>query len=53
MMAFNLNVFKLHQSVVDSQGRVVNTEVDIRNRSNLQMEVMHERNTHKFPLDLA
>merc|ERR1712087_304197 len=36
-MAFNLN-----QSVVDSQGRVINTWADILNRSNLGMEVMHE-----------
>jgi len=26
---------------------------DILNRSNLGMEVMHERNAHNFPLDLA
>ncbi|MCD7464119.1 hypothetical protein HAX54_052158 [Datura stramonium] len=38
---------------VDSQGRVINTWVDIINRANLGMEVMHERNTHNFPLDLA
>ncbi|KAL5566555.1 hypothetical protein UlMin_029719 [Ulmus minor] len=40
-MAFNLN------------GRVINTWADIINRANLGMEVMHERNVHNFPLDLA
>ena len=38
---------------VDSQGRVINTWADILNRANLGMEVMHERNAHNFPLDLA
>ena len=42
-----------NQSIVDSQGRVVNTWADIINRANLGMEVMHERNAHNFPLDLA
>ena len=52
-MAFNLNGFNFNQSVVDSQGRVINTWADILTRSNLGMEVMHERNAHNFPLDLA
>ncbi|KAJ8545092.1 hypothetical protein K7X08_017675 [Anisodus acutangulus] len=52
-MAFNLNGFNFNQSVVDSQGRVINTWADIINRANLSMEVMHERNSHNFPLDLA
>jgi photosystem II P680 reaction center D1 protein len=51
-MAFNLNGFNFNQSVVDSQGRVINTWADIINRANL-VEVMHERNAHNFPLDLA
>ena len=34
-------------------GRVVNTWADILNRANLGFEVMHERNAHNFPLDLA
>ena len=38
---------------MDSQGRVVNTWADILNRANLGFEVMHERNAHNFPLDLA
>ena len=42
---------KLALSVVDSQGR--NTWADIINRANWGMEVMHERNAHNFPLDLA
>jgi hypothetical protein len=36
-----------------NQGRVINTWADIINRANLCMEVMHERNAHNFPLDLA
>ncbi|KAK8538713.1 hypothetical protein V6N12_034421 [Hibiscus sabdariffa] len=52
-MAINLNGFNFNQSVVDSQGRVINTWADIINRANLGMEVMHERNAHNFPLDLA
>jgi photosystem II P680 reaction center D1 protein len=52
-MAFNLNGFNFNQSVVDSQGRVINTWADVINRADLGMEVMHERNAHNFPLDLA
>ncbi|RVW23835.1 Photosystem II protein D1 [Vitis vinifera] len=52
-MAFNINGFNFNQSVVDSQGRVINTWADIINRANLGMEVMYERNAHNFPLDLA
>ncbi|MDM7327683.1 MAG: photosystem II q(b) protein, partial [Thermosynechococcus sp. Uc] len=32
---------------------VINTWADIINRANLGIEVMHERNAHNFPLDLA
>jgi photosystem II P680 reaction center D1 protein len=52
-MAFNLNGFNFNQSILDSQGRVVNTWADLINRANLGIEVMHERNAHNFPLDLA
>ncbi|KAL6345151.1 hypothetical protein AAG906_013635 [Vitis piasezkii] len=52
-MTFNINGFNFNQSVVDSQGYVINTWVDIINRANLGMELMHERNAHNFPLDLA
>ena len=52
-MAFNLNGFNFNQSVVDSQGRVINTWADILNPANLGLVVMHERNAHNFPLDLA
>jgi photosystem II P680 reaction center D1 protein len=34
-MAFNLNGFNFNQSVVDSQGRVINTWADIINRAML------------------
>lgn len=47
------NIVNFNQSVVDSNGRVLNTWADIINRANLGMEVMHERNAHNFPLDLA
>ena len=46
-------LFRSNQSVIDSQGRVLNTWADVLNRANLGMEVMHERNAHNFPLDLA
>ena len=52
-MAFNLNGFNFNQSVVDASGKVVPTWGDVLNRANLGMEVMHERNAHNFPLDLA
>jgi photosystem II P680 reaction center D1 protein len=32
---------------------VLPTWADVLNRANLGMEVMHERNAHNFPLDLA
>jgi photosystem II P680 reaction center D1 protein len=38
------NGFNFNQSIVDSQGRVVNTWADVLNRAGLGMEVMHERN---------
>ena len=52
-MAFNLNGFNFNQSIVTRDGHVVNTWADILNRAGLGMEVMHERNAHNFPLDLA
>ena len=52
-MAFNLNGLNFNQSILDRQGRVVNTWADILNRADLGLEVMHERNAHNFPLDLA
>jgi photosystem II P680 reaction center D1 protein len=52
-MAFNLNGFNFNQSVLADSGQVVNTWADILNRANLGFEVMHERNAHNFPLDLA
>ena len=52
-MAFNLNGFNFNQSVVDYKGKVIPTWGDVLNRANLGMEVMHERNAHNFPLDLA
>ena len=52
-MAFNLNGFNFNQSVVDANGKIVPTWADVLNRANLGFEVMHERNAHNFPLDLA
>jgi photosystem II P680 reaction center D1 protein len=52
-MAFNLNGINLNQSILDHQGHPINTWADILNRGMLGMEVMHERNAHNFPLDLA
>ena len=52
-MSFNLNGFNFNQSITDSKGNTINTWADILTRANLGMEVMHERNAHNFPLDLA
>ena len=52
-MAFNLNGLNFNQSILDNQGHVVSTWADILNRAGLGLEVMQERNAHKFPLDLA
>jgi photosystem II P680 reaction center D1 protein len=52
-MSVNLNGFNFNQSIVDHNGRTINTFADLMNRANLRMEVVHERNAHSFPLDLA
>ena len=52
-MAFNLNGLNFNQSVVDTNGHLINSWADIMNRADLGMEVMHERNAHNFPLDIA
>jgi photosystem II P680 reaction center D1 protein len=52
-MAFNLNGFNFNQSIVSRDGHVINTWADILKRAGLGLEVMHERNAHNFPLDLA
>jgi len=52
-MSFNLNGFNFNQSISDVNGNVIPTWADILTRANLGMEVMHERNAHNFPLDLA
>ena len=52
-MAFNLNGLNFNQSIVDSQGRILNTWADILNRTNLVIKVMYERNAHNSPLDIA
>ena len=52
-MAFNLNGLNFNQSILDYNGHVINSWADLLNRSNLGLEVMHERNAHHYPLDLA
>lgn len=52
-MAFNLNGLNFIQSISDSDAHLIKTWADILNRADLGMEVMHERNAHNFPLDLA
>jgi photosystem II P680 reaction center D1 protein len=52
-MAFNLNGLNFNQSMLDPSGHIVNGWQDILNRADLGMEVLHERNAHNFPLDLA
>lgn len=52
-MSFNLNGFNFNDSVLDAQGRPIPTWADILNRANMGIEVIHERNAHNFPLDLA
>ena len=39
--------------ILDGSGKVLPTWADVLNRAGLGMEVMHERNAHNFPLDLA
>lgn len=52
-MSFNLNGFNFNNSILDSDGHVINTWADMLNRANLGIEVMHERNAHNFPVDIA
>ena len=51
--SFNLNGLNFNHSVIDHQGRVIDTWADVLNRGGLGIEAMHERNVHNFPLDLA
>lgn len=53
MSAANLNGLNFNQSILDAQGHIVPTWADILNRADLGLEVIHERNSHQFPLDLA
>jgi photosystem II P680 reaction center D1 protein len=52
-MAFNLNGLNFNHSLIDTEYHELNSWTDILNRADLGMEVMHERNAHNFPLDLA
>jgi photosystem II P680 reaction center D1 protein len=52
-MSFNLNGFNFNASIQDSLGHPIPTWADVLNRANLGIEVIHERNAHNFPLDLA
>jgi photosystem II P680 reaction center D1 protein len=53
VMAFNLNGFNFHHSVLDSQGHVIRTWDDILNRADVGLQAMHAPNAHNFPLVLA
>ena len=53
MSSANLNGFNFVGSIQDVQGRTIPTWADILNRANLGIEVIHEKNSHQFPLDLA
>jgi photosystem II P680 reaction center D1 protein len=37
------NGFNFNQSIMSSEGKVINTWADVLNRAGLGMEVMHER----------
>jgi len=52
-MASSWHMVHFNQSIMDSSGHLINSWADIVNRADLGMEVMHERNAHNFPLDLA
>ncbi len=53
MSSVNLNGFNFVGSIQDARGRTIPTWADILNRANLGIEVIHEKNSHQFPLDLA
>jgi hypothetical protein len=44
--SFNLNGLNFNQSILDNQGRPINTWADLLTRANLGLEVVHERNAH-------
>lgn len=52
-MAFNLNGLNFNQSVLGGAGEPLQGWEDLLNRADLGIEVLHERNAHAFPLDLA
>ena len=52
-MAFNLNGLNFNQSIIDSSGHLINSWSDIINRSDLGIEVIHERNAHNFLTQIA
>ena len=51
--AANLNGLNFNGSIMDAKGRTIPTWADVLNRVDLVLEVVHERNSHNFPLDLA
>lgn len=52
-MAFNLNGFNFHHSVLDSNGRVIYTDADLLTRATLGLQAMHSPNVHHFPMVIA
>lgn len=52
-MAFNLNGFNFHHSILDSRGMVVRSEADLLNRASLGILAMHAPNVHNFPVVMS
>jgi photosystem II P680 reaction center D1 protein len=52
-MAFNLNGFNFHHSILDSRGEVISSEADLLNRATLGIQAMQAPNTHHFPTLLS
>jgi photosystem II P680 reaction center D1 protein len=53
MAAFNVDEFNFNQPAIYSQGRVVNTWVNMINWADLGIGAMNEHKIHNLPLDLA
>jgi photosystem II P680 reaction center D1 protein len=52
-MGFGVNGLNFHHSILDSQGRVIQTEADLLNRADLGIQAMHAPNVHHFPMVLS
>ena len=47
-MAFCNKVMNMEESLVDSEGHLINTWADILNRAGTRLEALHERNAHNY-----